>query len=116
MDKKTILVADDEKEYCDFINGYFSERGYVVDVAYDGLQAKFQLEEKKYDFVIFDYNMPELSGIELLKVINRHNPQARKIMVSGYDCLTEKFAKAVGADIFLPKPVTLGDLRKIFIE
>lgn len=111
---KRILVVDDEKDCCSFINDYLAERGYHVDVAYNGLQAKDLLSHDNiYDCIFFDCNMPELTGIELVAVINKKSPNAKKIMISGYEGIDERFAKEIGVDIFLSKPIALKDLEKI---
>jgi len=107
-----MLIVDDESQCCSLFKDYFSKQNYLVDVAYDGRQAKDLLECNKYDYVFFDCNMPELSGVELIKVIKENNPQARKIMISGYDLVNEEFAKYLGIDIFLRKPFSLKDTEK----
>ena len=103
--KKKILVVDDEKDCCDIFKRFFSRRGHDVDVAYDGKKAKDLLDDKIYDYIFFDCNMPEMSGIELVKVIDAKNPQARKVMISGYDGIDQDFAQAVNIDVFLKKPI-----------
>lgn len=110
---KKILVVDDEKECCALIRDYLTKRGYLVDVAGDGFQADDLLDENKYDVIFFDCNMPELSGIELVKIIDAKNPGARKVMISGYEGIDEKFAEEIGVDIFLSKPIALGNLEKV---
>jgi len=109
---KKVLVVDDEKECCDILRGYLSGRGHLVDVAYNGLQAKELLDDNKYDLICFDCNMPELSGVELAKIIRAKNPKAKKIMMSGYPLINEEFAKKLGVDIFLSKPFPLEELGK----
>jgi len=113
MDKKRVLVVDDEEEFCKFLSDYLKERGCAVELAYDGMQAKDLLEKKKYDYIFIDCNMPELTGVELLKVIKERNPSAKKVMVSAYQLIDEGFAKDLGADIFLTKPVSLEAIREI---
>ena len=113
MSDKRILVVDDEKECCHFFKQYLTKRGYSVDTAYDGLAAKDLLDKNTYDCIFFDCNMPELTGVELIKVIMEKNPQAKKIMISGYDLINEDFAKDLGVDIFLHKPFSLETVREI---
>ena len=93
MSKKKILIVDDEQDFCDSFKNYFVKREYLVNTAYDGVMAKDLLENNKYDFIFFDCNMPELTGAELVKVIKEKNPEAKKIMVSGYDLINKDFAK-----------------------
>lgn len=113
MDKKKILVVDDEKECCDFLKDYFTRHNCYVNVAYDGLKAKNLLEVNNYDFIFFDCNMPELTGVELIKVIDKKNPKAKKIMISGYDSINGDFAKDLGIDIFLSKPISVKDIEEV---
>lgn len=110
---KKILIVDDEKETCGVFKNYFTRRGHLISIAYDGLEAKRLLEDNKYDFIFFDCNMPELSGVELIKIIKEKNPESRKIMVSGYELMNEDFAKDLGVDIFLKKPISLEELGEI---
>ena len=112
MEKK-ILVVDDEKECCDLFKNYLTRRGYTVDAAYDGAEARDLLEYSKYDYIFFDCDMPELSGVELVKIIKEKNPEAKKIMISGYDLINEDFAKNLGVDIFLNKPISLEAVEEI---
>ncbi|OGX15112.1 MAG: hypothetical protein A2166_00635 [Omnitrophica WOR_2 bacterium RBG_13_41_10] len=113
MPAKKILVVDDEKESCQFFKQYLTKRGYSVDTAYDGLEAKGLLDVNRYDCIFFDCNMPELTGVELIKIIKENNPQAKKIMISGYDLINAEFAKDAGVDIFLPKPFSLDAVQEI---
>jgi len=115
MMQKNILLADDEKEFCDFFKNYFLRKKYMIDVAYDGSEAKGLLENKIYNYIFFDCNMPELSGVELIKVMKEKNPEAKKIMISGYNLISEDFAKNLGIDVFLPKPFALEDAEKIIV-
>ena len=110
---KRILVVDDEKEYCDFFNNYLMSRGCIVDIAYDGLSAKDMITAKKYDYIFFDCNMPEMSGVELIKVIKERNPGARKVMISGYDLIDEDFVKNMECDAFLSKPISLEKIKEL---
>ena len=105
-----ILIVDDEKDHCFFIKDYLSSRGYSVDVAYDGMKAAELISSNQYGFVLFDCNMPELSGIELISVINEKNPRAKKIMISGYEGIDDLFARKLGVDAFMTKPFPLEKL------
>ena len=110
QDAKKILVVDDERECCEFFRDYLVKRGHEVDVAYDGSEAAGLLDSGGYDVIFFDCNMPEMSGIEFLKVIKKKNPEAGKVMISGYDLMDEPFARQLGVDMFLAKPVSLASI------
>ena len=112
MHKKKILVVDDEKDCCEFLREYLAKHGYDVDVAHNGSEAKNLLERNKYGYIFFDCNMPEMNGVELVKVIDEKNPEAKKIMISGYETINEEFARELGIDVFLSKPVSLKDIER----
>jgi len=116
MRKKRILVVDDERECCNFFREYLAERDCDLDVAYDGLNAKYLLECNLYDVIFFDCNMPELSGVELIKIIREKNPEAKAIMISGYDGIDEGFAKTINIKHFIQKPISLEAVKKAIEE
>ncbi len=110
---KKILVVDDEPDCLEAMKAYFTKAGYAVDTACDGLEAVRHLGGVGYDYIFFDCNMPGLSGVEIVKVIQEKSPHAKKIMVTGYDTIDENLMKRLGVDRFFIKPVslkTLGDI------
>jgi len=113
MGSKKILIVDDEQDYCDSFKRYFTRHKHHVDAAYDGLEAVNFLKNSTYDYIFFDCDMPEVSGVELVKVIDEQSPGAKKIMISGYTHLTENFVKSIGVDLFLSKPVDVKTLKNI---
>jgi len=113
MSSKKILVVDDEKDCCESFESYLKRHHHYVHVAYDGREAMHLLKDNTYDYIFFDCNMPELSGVELVKVINEKSPGAKKIMISGYDLLNRNFIKSIGVDLFLSKPIKLETIRDI---
>ena len=113
---KKILVVDDEKDFCSLFRENLKRHDCSCDIAYDGLEAKDLLEKNKYDFIFFDCNMPGLTGVELVRIIKEKNPEARKIMISGYDLIEEGFAKDLGVDLFLNKPILFEQIEKIIKE
>lgn len=81
---KKILVVDDSalvrRVFCDIINS--DERFQVEDKAGDGLQALELLSKKSYDAVVLDINMPNMTGLELLKELQKQKIAAKVIMAS----------------------------------
>jgi two-component system, LytTR family, response regulator len=69
------IIIDDEPD-AHLLLEYYCKKSGVVDVidhCYDGRAAVQRLDQKDYDFVFLDINMPEMSGIALLNVLT-HNP------------------------------------------
>lgn len=106
---KKILVIDDSalmrRVLCDIINS--DDRFQVVDRATNGLEALELLIKNKYDGVVLDVNMPKMTGLELLKELQKRKISA-KVMMASTD--TKEGAKTtldsleLGAIDFIHKP------------
>lgn len=68
--KTKFLVVDDFSTMRRIVRNLLKELGYVdVDEAEDGVQALQKLKSEKFDFVVSDWNMPNMDGLDLLKAI-----------------------------------------------
>ncbi len=104
MEKKRVLVVDDDEAMRIALRKLLVEEGYeVVDV--DGAKsAQNLISLERFDLVISDIRMPEMNGIELLLFIKRTKP-IPVILITGFSELTEtQEAYTLGADEFIPKP------------
>lgn len=108
-----ILIADDEKEFIDFMKERLTGQGHCVDSALDGERALELLKANKYDLAFFDHSMPGLSGLELAKYVKENNIALKVVMITGYEEMNDSFAKAVGVNEYLTKPVRIKDLEDI---
>ena len=107
MDPAKILVVDDEKVVCTGCEKILGEAGYQVKSTLSAKEALNILKEEPFDIVITDLKMPELSGMELLKIIKREYPQITVIVITGYSSVeTAVEAMKLGAFDYLPKPFT----------
>ncbi|MBU5595479.1 response regulator [Amphibacillus sp. MSJ-3] len=102
----TVLIVDDSSFMRTWIQGIISKNEKIVTAeATNGLEAILQYRKLKPDLVLLDYNMPELSGLEVLKRILKINPNAKVIMCSalGTSFVIEECLLA-GAIDFVTKP------------
>lgn len=124
MDNKNLkfLVVDDFSTMRRIIRNLLKELGYVnVDEAEDGAIALQQLMKDKYDFVLSDWNMPNMDGLTLLKTI-RADAQLAHIPVLLITAEAKKeniiAAAQAGASGYIVKPFNAGTLeeklKKIF--
>lgn len=81
---KNILIVDDEPLIVKFLERYLSFYGYEVITASSGQQALAVLTAQTIDLMITDQNMPNMSGIELTKVVKKLFPTMPIIISSGY--------------------------------
>ncbi|MBI4057259.1 MAG: response regulator [Elusimicrobia bacterium] len=75
-----ILVVDDEFQMRELMKAYLENAGYVVDVAEHGKEALEKLRKESFDLVILDLSMPEVGGLDVLKIL-RNNPKHRRLPV-----------------------------------
>ncbi len=105
-----ILIADDEKEVVEIMRNFLSKRGLFVDIAFDGKKALESIKANHYDLVFLDENMPELTGLEVVEHVKRNKLNHKIVMITGYPEIREDFARALGVDDYIEKPI---DLQKI---
>ena len=83
--KISVIIADDNKEFCNILNDYLlNQRDIVVTgIAKDGIEALKLIEEKKPDLVVLDIIMPHLDGLGVLERLNSMNidPMPRIIVI-----------------------------------
>jgi len=107
--KINIIIADDNKEFCNILNDYLSKAKDIVvtGIAENGLEALKLIEEKKPDLVILDIVMPIIDGLGVLERLNTMelDPLPRVIVLSsvGQEKITQK-AIALGVDYYVVKP------------
>ena len=106
MDKKFILVVDDDKGILKSFSAILELKGYRVSTAESGQEAIEKYQANYYNLALIDIKLPDLEGTELIKQFNLINPGTKKIMVTGYATL-ENAIKSLnwGADGYLQKPV-----------
>lgn len=111
-----ILVVDDFSTMRRIIKNILKEIGYSnVDEADDGTTAMEKLKAGNIDFVVTDWNMPNMPGIELLKAI-RQSPELKHIpvlMVTA-EAAKENVITAVQAGVnnYIVKPFTAAALKE----
>ena len=113
--KKRILIVDDSKSMLAFYRMVASVMQISVAAAENGRQALDILEsDKAFDLILTDINMPVMTGIELTgKIRADHSMDRIPIVVATTESEAshEQLAKKMGADDFLQKPFTAGQLR-----
>jgi CheY-like chemotaxis protein len=84
MEKKSILIVDDEKLIREMIADHLESR-YDVKTVENAEKARELPELGKFDLVISDINMPGMAGYELLKIIKDKYPGIKVVLITAYD-------------------------------
>jgi CheY-like chemotaxis protein len=109
-----VLVIDDEKQVAEVIAVYLNQNEYAASAVFSGKQGIAALETGRYDLVISDVELPDMTGGELLDIIKERHKEVAVVMMTGYATLkpaTEVIKK--GVEDFITKPFTQPDLKAI---
>jgi len=116
MQKKTILIVDDEVEILDYLENVLTEYGYNILKAVNGKVAIdiYKKEKVKPDLLLLDIVMPVLDGKKVIQKLSRINPALKIIVITSY--ATEKVIqdiKSLGINYFLFKPFKVSNLMEL---
>lgn len=117
MDKNMkILIVDDFSTMRRIVRNLLNELGFSnIDEADDGATALPKLQAGSYDFLVTDWNMPQMPGIELLKAV-RSDPKLAKLPVMMVTAEAKKeqivVAAQAGVNGYVVKPFTAETLRE----
>jgi DNA-binding response OmpR family regulator len=106
-----ILFAEDDLDLAGRIEAWLKHEHHSVETVYDGLKALENLEYFKYELVILDWGLPNITGIEICKKYRAGGGTTPILMLTGRDAITEKETGLdSGADDYLTKPFDIREL------
>ena len=111
MEEIKILLVEDEKKIADTLAKGLKELDYHVDVAYDGAIALRLFENRAYNIIVTDINIPNINGYELCKIIRNSNQHIPVLMLTSLNATDDKIEGFdSGADDYLVKPFEFKEL------
>ena len=114
MDKKRILIVDDDPKICETLLDILEEEGYEVVTACDGKNALEKIRIGTFNLVITDIKMPIMDGMALLKEIEKSHAKIEVIVITSYGNQGQQVEAArLGAYEYLHKPLNLDQLKNI---
>ena len=113
MNKKKILIVDDDNAYLNVLEKIFSKMEYEAEFAGSSKEALEILKKESFPLIITDLEMPGLDGVELCKQIKKIEFKSIVYALSGYitEYDTENLEKS-GFDGYLSKPVKIEVLQQ----
>ncbi len=106
-----ILVVEDEAKTADYLKRGLEESGYRVEVARNGVDGKYLIEEETFDLVILDVMLPGLDGWELVQVVRRRSAHTPVLFLTARDAVEDRVrGLELGADDYLVKPFSYAEL------
>ena len=119
-DKKRILVVDDEPDFASLVQGNLEREGFLVDVAYNGVEGMEKVKANPPDAIVLDVMMPEKDGYEVCKELKADEkysdiPIVLLTAVASHVTST-RYSHADGmsteADDYLAKPASAEDITQ----
>lgn len=115
--KISVLIADDNKEFCSILNDYLLNQKDIVvtGIAKDGREALELIQQKQPDLVVLDIIMPHLDGLGVLEKLNGMDldkmPRVIVLSAVGQDKIIQQ-AITLGADYYVVKPFDMDIFTK----
>ena len=107
-----ILVIDDEDSMCNFLEIMLAKEGYQVDAANSGQEGISLLKENNYDLVLADLNMPEMSGIDVLRELKTFKHEQDLIVMTAYASVDSAIeAMKQGAVDYITKQFKVDEIK-----
>ncbi|MBN1445835.1 MAG: response regulator [Candidatus Omnitrophica bacterium] len=111
MDKKKILVIDDDPNICELFKNALESEGYKTSLYPDGKEGLASFEKNGSSLILLDLQMPNMDGFEMLSKIRERDKEIPVIVITGFGTV-ENAVRALksGATDFLVKPLIIQDL------
>lgn len=114
-----VLCADDEELNRDALVFFFEHLGLEARCCSNGTECleEFERSSQSYDLVLVNYDMPGMNGVDVVRKLRSIAPHKRICLTSGYpaDHVLRGIARSEVGE-FLPKPYSLGKLRRFLLR
>ena len=109
-----LLVLDDEDMIRDLLRETFQKKGFHVDTAMNGKEALAKLGEQRYDLLVTDLRLPDISGMKILSTARKKHPDVGIIMITAYGSIKNAVkAMKQGAFDYITKPFNLDEMELV---
>ncbi len=105
VDKPKVLIIDDDKGIIDSLSSLYKDNGYIPSAVRTGNAALELASDNRFDLIILDIGLPDIDGIEILKILKTQRIAAPIIIVSGQASIQRAIeATRLGAFNVIEKP------------
>lgn len=112
MEKRRVMIIDDERIVGDMAKMSLEQDGYLVETFLSGETALARLGQERFDVVVTDLKMKGIDGMRVLKTVKTLHPGTPVIMITAFANLDTAIAALRGeVHDFFPKPVKIKELK-----
>jgi len=109
--KRKVLLLEDNALFAESVQDYLEENDFIVDIVKDGENALQQSYFESYDIYLLDVNVPEINGVDFLKMLRRSGDNTPTIFITSHqDIDTLRKGYESGCDDYMKKPIDLEEL------
>jgi two-component system, OmpR family, response regulator len=106
-----MLVVEDDVNLAGVIKRGLSQNGHVIDLAHDGTSGLYLAQEKSYDAIVLDLNLPGIDGITMTRELRRDGVATPILMLTARDTVEDTIVGLdAGANDYLRKPFVFAEL------
>ena len=117
MNRKRILIVDDDENLVNLFQMILNEEGYLVETATTGLQALEKAKKTEFHLVILDIKLQDIMGDEVARELKNKDDKIGIVLITGYpsfkDCID---ALDIGIEEILLKPIGTAELLRVVQE
>ena len=114
LPKIRILICDDDKDICEYMQTLLEKDGYVVKTMSDPTKVEAEIRANDYHLIVVDLMMPKLHGIELVQRIRKIDTDVAVVIFTGYPNLETAVASMkLDAVDYLKKPFNVDEFREV---
>lgn len=110
MNRKNILLIEDDKAITRVLELEFRHEGYTYDIAYDGREGLDKFNNGQYGILLLDLMLPEISGMEVCRKIRKNNNLPIIMLTARRDVTDKVIGLDLGADDYVTKPFEMEEL------
>ena len=107
-----VLIVEDEVSLARELEIFLNGANYICEISHTGKSASEKIAVNLYDFILLDLGLPDYDGLDLLKKIKTHNPEAACLILTARTEVNDRIkGLGLGADDYLPKPFSMLELQ-----
>ena len=102
------MIIDDEEDILTLFNDFLQRQGYSVAIFTDTILAVQEIEKnpQEYSLIITDIRMPGITGLELVRIVNKLNKDIKVVIMSAFE-INGNNVKQIRYDEYIQKPVRI---------